>query len=91
MRKFWVLISMLVMICMATPAAAVYRGFPLMLCSNETGNPEPCQFMKFAPANSAGLGTLSLLPTASAMYYWNGDKPVHRHDHGGQQLSRVRP
>ena len=71
MRKFWVLISMLVMICMATPAAAVYRGFPLMLCSNETGNPEPCQFMKFAPANSAGLGTLSLLPTASAMYYWN--------------------
>jgi hypothetical protein len=73
MKKLWVLFLVLAMVCLAMPASAqyAYKGYPLQLCSDSTGDPRPCRWLQFLTGNSAGMGTLDLLPTGAAMYRWN--------------------
>lgn len=78
MKRLIFALVALALLGLALPVAAqdynvttAYRGFPIQLCSSETGNPEPCEFLRFVPGRSLGLGNLQLLPSAAALYVWD--------------------
>ena len=72
MRKFLIFFLAVVLLCLAAPAMAQpYHGYPLQLCTNATGDPAPCKWLRWLPNNSAGMGTLDMLPVGSALYKWD--------------------
>lgn len=73
MKKLITLIlAALMLLAFAAPAEAQpYKGYPLQLCTNATGNPAPCRWLRFLSGNSAGMGTLDLMPVGAALYKWD--------------------